>query len=316
MPMAGSDSTSTVLVTGATGRHGGTGAHLVQGLRQVGRQVRVLVRRKDERAEALEELGATIAVGDLHDRASLVAALDGVESVYFTYPIRGGVVEAAAAFASAATEAANSPRVVVMSMITAQPDSPSALCRAQWLAEEVLRWSGLDLLVLRVGALFYENVVTFHSRSIREECVIRNNFGDVPSPWISAQDAAALALAALVHPERFSGASVQYPPGSELLSQQEMAELMSLELDRPISYQAVSRAAWRRELDGIAETDPAGVVNAEMAPHISALAEALATRGEAMSPPDTAELQRLIGRPPFTFREFVRQQRAALTGQR
>jgi len=59
------------------------------------------VRRLDERTEPLQALGAEIVVGDLHDRASLVPALDGVGSAYFTYPVNGGIVQAAANFAAA-----------------------------------------------------------------------------------------------------------------------------------------------------------------------------------------------------------------------
>src|SRR6266550_4815748 len=74
--MTSSDTTSPILITGATGRHGGTGAHLVRRLREAGRSVRALVRRLDERTEPLQALGAEIVVGDLHDRASLVPALE------------------------------------------------------------------------------------------------------------------------------------------------------------------------------------------------------------------------------------------------
>src|SRR5258706_15380727 len=82
--------------------------------------------------------------------------------------------------------------------------------RAHWLAEEVLRWAGLDLISLRIASLFYENVPTLHGRSIRDEGTIRNCFGDVRLSWISGEDAAGIGLAALLHPERFEGGMVQY----------------------------------------------------------------------------------------------------------
>src|SRR5258708_11981525 len=97
--MTSSDTPSPILITGATGRHGGTGAHLVRRLREAGRSVRALVRRLDERTEPLQALGAEIVVGDLHDRASLVPALQGVGSPYFTYPVHGGIVQAPPNFA-------------------------------------------------------------------------------------------------------------------------------------------------------------------------------------------------------------------------
>ena len=71
-----------MLVIGATGRHGGTGARVVERLQAAGRPVRALVRSDDDRAQRLRESGVQTLVGDLHDRRTLVPALDGVGSVY------------------------------------------------------------------------------------------------------------------------------------------------------------------------------------------------------------------------------------------
>src|SRR5256712_3972297 len=163
--MTSSDTTSPILITGATGRHGGTGTYLARRLREAGRSVRALVRRLDERTAPLQALGAEILVGDLHDRASLVPALEGVGLAYFTYPVNSGIVQAAANFAAAARQVGGQPRVVVMSNGASHPESPSHFGRAHWLAEEVLGWAGLDLVILRIASLFYENVPTLHGRS-------------------------------------------------------------------------------------------------------------------------------------------------------
>src|SRR5258705_7795407 len=84
--MTSSDTTSPILITGATGRHGGTGAHLARRLREPGRSVLALVRRLDERTAPPQALGAEIGGADLHDRVSLVPTLEGVGLAYFTYP--------------------------------------------------------------------------------------------------------------------------------------------------------------------------------------------------------------------------------------
>jgi len=79
-----------------------------------GRPVRALARTEDDRADGLRRRGATTVVGDLHDRASLVAAVDGVSAVYFAYPIAAGVIPAAANLASVLVAAGSSAHVVVM----------------------------------------------------------------------------------------------------------------------------------------------------------------------------------------------------------
>src|ERR1700739_1784876 len=97
--------TPPILVMGATGRHAGTGTIVVDRLLSRGRPVRALVRTDDDRADELRRRGATTVVGDLHDRASLVAAVSGVTAVYFTYPIAAGGVSAAADLASVLRDA-------------------------------------------------------------------------------------------------------------------------------------------------------------------------------------------------------------------
>jgi|SRR5215831_11959214 len=61
-----------ILVTGAAGRVGAVGRSIVELLRQRGLQVRALVRRLDERADALHATGAEVVVGDL--RAPITCA--------------------------------------------------------------------------------------------------------------------------------------------------------------------------------------------------------------------------------------------------
>jgi nucleoside-diphosphate-sugar epimerase len=66
------------LVTGATGF---TGGHLARSLAASGHSVRALVRHPD-RARDLESCGIELVRGDLRDRASLAAAMAGVDVVY------------------------------------------------------------------------------------------------------------------------------------------------------------------------------------------------------------------------------------------
>ncbi|MFN3001945.1 NmrA family NAD(P)-binding protein [Mycolicibacterium wolinskyi] len=301
--------TNPILITGATGRHGNTGEYLVRRLREAGHPVRILARRRSERTERLAALGAEIAVGDLHDRRTLVLALADVELTYFTYPIDAGVVSAASNYAAAVREVGRSPRTVVMSMGPAHPDSPSDLGRAQWLAEQVLDWAGLDLLILRVAALFHENLLILHSHWVREHGVIRNSFGPGKIAWISAGDAAELALAALLHPERFPD-TVYFAKGSEEYSHVEIADLLTESSAGTIRYEPISREQWRDDLLALSRSADAEAVNAAMAQHISAVGQMVAQSGRTL-PADPDALRALTGREPATMREFLLSNREA-----
>jgi NAD(P)H dehydrogenase (quinone) len=155
-----------ILVTGATGRQGGTGRAVARVLLERGMAVRALVRTLDERAEALRELGLDIVVGDFGNYRSLVAALDGVESAYFCYPVAAGVAEAAGFFAGAGREQ-GLKRIVDLSLATTRVDSPSPQGRAQWVAEQIFEWAGFGGVHLRIAAFFMENILLTDGDNIR-----------------------------------------------------------------------------------------------------------------------------------------------------
>ena len=304
-----SGSATPILVTGATGRHGSTSAHVARRLREEGRPVRILARAHSERTDELAALGAEVFIGDLHDRRSLVDALVGVDQAYFTYPVDAGVIVAAANYAAAVRETGRPVRTVVMSMGPAHPLHPSDLGRAQWLAEEVMTWGGLDVLILRVVATFHQNLIALHGESIRRDNLLRNSFGDGAVGWINGSDAGELAVAALLRPGGFNG-PVCYPTGSELLNHHDVAAILTEELGRPIAFEPISPDAWREDLVRLAADNPGGVVNAAMAGHIANVGLAVAARGAP--PADGGQLARLIDRAPITLREFVRANRDIL----
>jgi uncharacterized protein YbjT (DUF2867 family) len=267
-----SESLNPILVVGGTGRHGGTGAYVVRQLIKLGVPVRALVRQRDDRAAALEEIGTKVVVGDLRDRRSLIPAFEGTVTAYFTYPITGGIVDAAANFASAA-RAGGLKRLVVMSMGPANPDSPSHLGRAQWLAEELLEWSGLSCIHLRIASLFFENLELLHREDILGDGVIRNSFPDLPMNWIAGADAGKLAVAALRFPERFGDKTAVYPTGSEKFTHSEVAGIIGRHLGRSLRYETISAEAWQTRLMELSEHD--GRINLDMARHISTVGAAM-----------------------------------------
>jgi uncharacterized protein YbjT (DUF2867 family) len=72
-----------ILVTGAGGI-GGVGGKVVALLRQRGRAVRAMVHHDDDRADALQALGADVVVGDLTRPADVAAAPDSARRMFFS----------------------------------------------------------------------------------------------------------------------------------------------------------------------------------------------------------------------------------------
>jgi uncharacterized protein YbjT (DUF2867 family) len=136
--------TITILTVGATGT---VGRHLVPQLRSRGLSVRALVR---DRARAAEMLGPDVdlVVGDLADRDSLGAAVDGIDAVYLAcanHPAQtaweNALIDAAAA--------AGVRRIVKLSAIDTAVGSPVAFADAHGRIEEHLRASGVDYVMLK-----------------------------------------------------------------------------------------------------------------------------------------------------------------------
>jgi uncharacterized protein YbjT (DUF2867 family) len=298
----------TVLVIGATGRHGGTGARVVERLQAARRVVRALVRSDDDRAQRLRQSGVPTLLGDLHDRRTLGPALHGAGSVYVAYPVAAGIVDALANVASVIHELGSSPHVVIMGAAAADPNSPSGIARAHALSEELLLQLGVNFTAVRGSAFFYENVLLAHSGAIRETGVFANCFGDARPAWISGTDAADLCVTALLDPQSHANTPFIYPPGHELLSQQEIADIISEETGRDVRYQHITADEWNRQL----EAQSGGVPNYAMIAHITAQA-AMCENNTTILRKDTdpSALAAASGRPPLSFRNFVRQHRTA-----
>lgn len=309
-----SDHRPTVLVFGAGG-HGGTGARVVDRLLAHDRHVRLFLRSRGDHVDDLERRGAEVVMGDLMDRRTLFEAVRGVDAVYFAYPIAAGAVTAAANLASVLRSENMSPHLVVLSMAPSAANSPSGLGRAQFVAEEIFTWAELDPTVLRVAALFYENIVTLHGIEIRETGRMENSFGIGPAPWISGRDAADLAVTALLDPDRFADRKVSYPPGAELLSHAQVAEVIGAEIGSTVEFFPVSQRDWQTNLEKLAQRG-GGVVNMAMAQHISAVGALVAQRSGAAVLPNATELAELIGHPPLSLAEFIRDHRHEFLGTR
>ena len=152
----------TFLVTAAAGD---TGAPTVRFLRENGHHVRALVRREDDRAQKLRDLGAEVIVADMLRLKEVRPAVDGVDGAYLCYPLADGLVEVTTVFAQAAREA-KVGHVVNMSQKQARPNARSQQTLNHWLSEQVLAWSAVPVTHLR--ATFFTEWLLYTSHLIRQ----------------------------------------------------------------------------------------------------------------------------------------------------
>jgi uncharacterized protein YbjT (DUF2867 family) len=147
-----------------------------------------------------------------------------------------------------------------------------------------------------------------HSDAIRETGVFANCFGDARPAWISAADAGDLCATALLDPQHHANTPIVYPPGHELLSQQEIADIVSQETGREVRYQHITANDWSRQL----QAHSGGLPNHAMIEHITTMGQMCENNTTILrKDTDPSALAAASGRPPLTFRNFVRQHRKA-----
>jgi uncharacterized protein YbjT (DUF2867 family) len=244
-------SQETILLTGAAGGIGSTARTAAAILLAKGHRVRALVRQIDARAQALRELGAEIAVADMLDIVAVRAAMQGCQVVYFTMSISPDYLEAATNLAvtarSLGVKAFVNLSQMTLSQMSESATTSSPQQRQHWLAEQMLRWSGLPVVYLRPTAFLDGMFLAQAAKGIREESTIRLPFGNGKTSPIAGSDVGAAAAAVLADPLPHIG-RVYELTGRQSSTMNDIAAAFSSALGRPIRYQDVPQAAFEARL--------------------------------------------------------------------
>jgi uncharacterized protein YbjT (DUF2867 family) len=239
-----------ILVTGAAGRIGGVGGAVVDRLRQRGFPVRALVRREDERANALRVTGAEVVVGDLTRPGDVLRALAGCKRMYFGMSVAAPYLEATVAAAAAGREHGdlevfvNISQLTVSQMsLTEMTDSPQQ--RQHWLAEQALNWSGLPVVHVR-PTIFLQNFffLDWAAESINRDGTLRLPFGSGRTSPIDSLDVAEVIATILANPAGHVG-KVYELTGPKSQDARSLAAEYSEALGRPVTYVDVPLVQWR-----------------------------------------------------------------------
>lgn len=220
----------TVAVFGATGTSGGAAMrHLVA----AGFEVRAVVRdTTTPTAQQVSALGAEAVAGDLDDRASIRAAIDGADAVYFSGPSltnRWDIGQAAQGVnaVDAAIEV-GTPHFVMQSALVSDARGVLSIGSKRAI-EERLAELPLRTTIVRPG-FFMENLLRFFAPVMKDgELVFA-----IPIPpekengLIAADDIGKAAVAVIADPERFADAEIDLV--SDVGSPNGMAKILGEEL--------------------------------------------------------------------------------------
>jgi NAD(P)H dehydrogenase (quinone) len=278
-----------VLITGATGA---TGKNAIAKLIESNIPVRAMVHKIDARSAELAAQGVEVVEGDLSDFASVTAALKGIHAAYFVYPIQvPGLIEATAYFIQAASEEKVS-HIINMSQRTARRDSPSHGAQNHWIAERLIDRSGIAVTHLR-PTLFAE-WLSYFAGEIKGNNRLISPFGSFPYAPIAGEDTGRVIAAILTDPDKFAGQTLELY-GAEEITQARVADLLSEELGRKITYIPM-------------EIEPFGeILKKYFTPyfvqHIAGVAQDFRS---GISGGMNDQVERITGQKPLTMRAYIK----------
>ncbi len=276
------------LITGASGK---TGRAVVRALAATQTSVRALVRRPEQTAP-LEQIGATdVVVGDLQDPDVLKKAMIGIRACYHICP-NVHPEEVSIGFAAiSAAEAANVERFVFHSVLHPQTRAmPHHWAKLQ--VEERLFESSLGYTILQPCA-YMQNISALWDSIVRAgEYVVPYRAETLISP-IDLEDVASVARRVLTE-DGYTGAIFELC-GPEILSQWEIASILSECLSRPVEVVVESVEAWSVKARRAGLREDA----------ISLLVQMFEYYDRFGFWGNSRVAKQLLGRAPTTFKEYV-----------
>lgn len=265
-----------ILVTGATGS---VGREVVRLLHKDGLKVRALVRNLEK---ANLPAGVERVAGDLLKSETFLAALEGVEKVFWMLPLAADFDFPRIARLSGVRH------IVLLSAATVEIGAGNAIARLHLKAEQAVRESGVSWTFLRPSG-FMTDAFRWKD-SIRSEGVVRVPFGDLSIPIIDSRDTAAVAAKALSS-DGHEG-KIYTLTGPERLTRREQVRILGEVLGRDIGFETIP--------DDIAYEQLLRYMPGEM---VDALFE-LSKQGQRFSTvlPTVIEV---TGRAPRTFKQWA-----------
>jgi NADH dehydrogenase len=216
-----------IAITGATGF---VGRHLARALSAAGHDTVLIARGRDLRDPAIRTLArSTFVSADLSDPAPLAEAFAGCDAVAHCAGINREIgaqtyravhIDGTTHVIDAARRA-RVPRLLLLSFLRARPDCGSPYHESKWVAEELVRASGLDYTILKSGMIYGlgDHMLDHLSHTLHTLPLFATvGFREQPIRPVAIDDVIDLHLAAILHGRLSRQTVVVLGPETLLLS--------------------------------------------------------------------------------------------------
>jgi uncharacterized protein YbjT (DUF2867 family) len=277
--------TVTYLVTGATGE---VGSRVVEFLLERGERPRVFVRDAQKARTRFGER-VNIAVGDLGDAGSLLAALTGIDALLLINS--GPEIPRRDELAANVAKAAGVRHLLKLSSMDAKQDVGTGAWHAR--GEAAIRCSGITFTFVQPTG-FMANAL-FWAASIKAGGVMRSATGDGKIPFIHTDDIACVATEALTT-RKYDGQSLSIT-GPEALSYAEMAAKIGALIGKPVHFEAIGEEVVRQRMSESGDSEEI------IAAHLSIYRAIREGRLAEV----TGNVERVLGRKPIRFDRWAQE---------
>lgn len=281
-----------ILVTGVTGK---TGGEVARQLTAAKVPFRALVRNPDKIA-SLSALNAEIVSADLADGEALDRALLGVRSAFLVVPNGEDQLSLENRFTDRAVRA-GVRHLVKLSSLESVPESTNPIPQTHVASERHIRDSGLAWTMIR--PTFFTQAFLAQAVAIREKHLISMPAGQGTIAPTDLRDVGEVVRDVLTRPGH-DNQSYDLT-GPELLTFTEVAARFSRVLGREIRYVDQPMDAFRARLESV-----------KLAPwRVAAVCKEFESIAAGVIDHTTGTMARLLGRPPTSLEQFIRDHRAA-----
>jgi len=219
---------SNILITGATGN---VGSELIKKLSTSNIPFTALVRDAGKTGDLKYFPQASIVMGDLADKVSLVQALQGIEKAFLLTNSSKEAEQLQLNFVDAAWEA-GVKHIVKLSQLAADEQAPVRFLQYHARVERRIRESGMDYTFLRPN-LYMQGFIAFGDH-IRKEGKFYASVGRAAVSVVDVRDIAAVAAVALA--EQGHENKIYNITGEEALTHYEMGAIFSKVLGKQVEF--------------------------------------------------------------------------------
>jgi uncharacterized protein YbjT (DUF2867 family) len=285
-----------ILITGASGT---VGKAVLEEVRKTGKPLKAMYRNTEDARKA--PAGVATVLADFADKASLKAALQGVDTVFLVCSPIPQLVELESNVIEVCK--ASPARHVLLNSALGAGDYHKSFPSWHRKVEDKLKASGLGYTILRPNG-FMQNIVMYNAPSIRSQGAFYAAMGQARTSVIDVRDVACVAAKVLVSPAEHAGQTYELN-GPEALSNADVAEKISRVTGRPVQYVDIPEAAHRKAMEDLG-----------MPPwQVTALLELQEYYVSGKCAAVTDVLPKLLGRPPIKLDQFLEENKDSFRSQ-